>query len=246
MTGKTHGSIRLTIRSTPSHSPMQGGVHRKRRAGLLSSALLAASLACGCTIVGTADTNPAGRGWGATQTGRDNGSSAPEVASTTYTDSQGTTITFQEGDRAFADEVVANEPGNPWTSLAAHQNPQQTLGPPNYERTGNETTYTLGCGGSLTVAFRDNVIRDAPGADLHIFEVGPQVEAFSVAISEDGETWLEVGVVRGQPASVDIAAVATSGAIYRYVRLVDQRSYCPGEWPGADIDAIGTLAPGAP
>jgi OmpA-OmpF porin, OOP family len=159
---------------------------------------------------------------------------------TTYKDTQGTTVQFTIGDAAFADRVVAFEEGTPRTNVQGYRNPQTALGPPQGDRDNEDVT--LGCGGRLTLEFTDNVLVDGPGPDLHVFEVGPDVEAMEIEISRDGRSWLDLGAVKGQPASVDIHNVAQPGVEYRFVRITDLKSSCGSEYPGADIDAVGTIA----
>ena len=52
--------------------------------------------------------------------------------------------------------------------------------------------------------FVDNRLVDVEGDDLYIFEIGPVVEATSLAVSIDGEQWYELGRIaentRGEPA----------------------------------------------
>ena len=50
-----------------------------------------------------------------------------------------------------------------------------------------------------------------------------------------------IGAVAGGTAEVDIAKAAKPGERYRYVRLTDLKSDCSGDWPGADIDAVGAI-----
>jgi OmpA-OmpF porin, OOP family len=159
---------------------------------------------------------------------------------TTYKDTQGTTVQFTIGDAAFADRVVAFEEGTPRTNVQGYRNPQTALGPPQGDRDNEDVT--LGCGGRLTLEFTDNVLVDGPGPDLHVFEVGPDVEAMEIEISRDGRSWLDLGAVKGQPASVEIHNVAQPGMEYRFVRITDLKSSCGSEYPGADIDAVGTIA----
>jgi hypothetical protein len=76
----------------------------------------------------------------------------------------------------------------------------------------------------FVVRFNDNALVDAPGADLYVFEVGPNIEGLRLAISQDGTTWTEAGVISGGTAEVDIARVAKAGERYRYVRVTDMKS----------------------
>lgn len=157
-----------------------------------------------------------------------------------YKDTQGNTVQFAIGDAAFADRVVAFEEGNPATAHRGYKNPATALGPPKGDH--DDEVVTLGCGGRLTLEFTDNVLVDQPGPDLHIFEVGPEVESMEIEISADGRTWIDLGAVKGQPASVDIHDKAQPGTEYRFVRITDLKSGCGSDYPGADIDAVGTIS----
>lgn len=75
--------------------------------------------------------------------------------------------------------------------------PDIVLGPPmgNGEHMGSMHVASLGCGGSITLAFDGAPILDGPGADLVIFEnafvAGEQqfIEPGQVLVSEDGIDW---------------------------------------------------------
>ena len=171
--------------------------------------------------------------------GADSGRGGPPPTPRTYTDDQGTEVTFELGDQAFATRVVSFEMGSPPATNPAYTDPQVIIGPPNYRDGG--AAISLGCKGRITVAFDDVALVDGPGNDLHIFEIGGAIESMLVEISSDGRHWKEVGVVRGQPASVDIEAVARPGARYPFVRITDQGDACRGRTAGADIDAVGLI-----
>lgn len=162
------------------------------------------------------------------------------VEPVTYEDSQGNVISFQLGDSAFADSASAFSPGDPAPGDDARDG-ALALGPPDYGKPGDGSYTTLGCSGTLVLQFTDNVLKDQAGPDLHVFEVGPDIEPTFVAISADGENWLELGMIEGGRASLDISAVAEPDEIYRFVRLTDDGEGCRGRWPGADIDAVGAL-----
>ena len=156
-------------------------------------------------------------------------------------DAQGNVITFEVGEAAFADTVISFAQGDPHSDQGADMG-TLALGVPDYTRgNGGSTAITLGCDGVLRLQFTDNVLVDQPGADLHIFEVGPDVEPTFVAVSTDGETWRDIGQVEGGTASLDISTVADSGEVFRFVQLTDDGENCRGNWPGADIDAIGAI-----
>jgi len=151
---------------------------------------------------------------------------------------------FPLGAASFADRVVSWNPGNPApdpdTTVA-----DRALGAPDYNTDRKASYLSLGQGGSLIVEFTDNVLIDVPGPDLLIFEVG-EPERSTVAISEDGENWVEVGEADSLEA-LDIAPVATPGARYRYVRLTEIHEREPSSPAriaanaGPDIDAIGAI-----
>ncbi len=156
-----------------------------------------------------------------------------------YSDGSRGEVTFPQGVRSFADEVVMFEAGEPNAGPISAR-PQVTVGPPDYDEARDANYLTLGCAGRLVLAFADNSLIDIPGPDLYIFEIGPQVEATGLAISEDGANWIRVGKITGGTSAVDIAPFAEPGATYRYVRLVDMKQSCK-DYPGADIDAVGAI-----
>jgi outer membrane protein OmpA-like peptidoglycan-associated protein len=91
------------------------------------------------------------------------------------------------------------------------------------------------------VRFGDNAVVDVAGPDLYVFEVGPAIEPMRLAVSADGRTWIDVGDIAGGTAEIDIARVATPGTRYHYARVTDLKRSCGGQYPGADIDAIGAI-----
>lgn len=155
----------------------------------------------------------------------------------TYTTSQGAEVRLPLGDLSFADEFIELRAGSPSpdsTFLDGHQ----VLGPPDYV-TSTDTTYlTLGCGGSVVFEFTDNVLVDGPGPDLHVFEIGPDVEGTAVEVSDDGDTWLAVGEISGGKSWIDISEVDTEIERFSFVRLTDLEAACSSSWPGADLDAV--------
>lgn len=161
-------------------------------------------------------------------------------ASSTYTDSRGVEVRLPLGDLSFADRVVDFAMGDPASDDPNAVTAGTTLATPDYEE-GTATYLTLGCRGELMLAFEDNVLVDVPGDDLHVFEVGPDVEATALAVSRDGTDWLEVGRISGGTASVDIGPVTAPGDAYRYVRITDLGTACGSRWPGADIDAVAAV-----
>lgn len=156
-----------------------------------------------------------------------------------YPDGHGGVVEFPLGDLSFADEIVSFEPGEP-RAAEANSRPQTALGIPDYDET-DDTYVTLGCGGTLTLRFADNALVDVPGPDLYVFEIGPAVEAMDLAISADGNEWIEVGEISGGRADVDIAPHIGAGGVFHFVRLTDLKADCRPNWPGADVDAVGAI-----
>lgn len=159
-------------------------------------------------------------------------------------------ITFPLGDVSFADRIIAYDPafsgGN--VPSTTYQTPAGAIGAPDYSSTG--TYVSLGAGGRLIVAFDDNVLLASGNSDpeLHIFEIGPDVEDQFIEISADGVTWISVGKVDGSTDSIDIdpflAAAGVSAATpFRFVSIVDDidEGDRSGSTVGADIDAVGAI-----
>ncbi|MBX3600397.1 MAG: OmpA family protein [Rubrivivax sp.] len=145
------------------------------------------------------------------------------------------------GAASFADRVVSFTPGAR-PSEAPFDNPAAALGEPDYQRTSRPDFVSLGCDGTLVLAFADNVLVDVDGMDLYVFEVGPYVEETELAISADGRDWRVVGRIEGARADVDIASVARPGERFRFVRLRNVgRKGCGGRHSGADIDAVAAV-----
>jgi UDPglucose 6-dehydrogenase len=77
--------------------------------------------------------------------------------------------------------------------------------------------------------------------DLHIFEVGSDVEDTFVDISSDGIVWHSVGKVYGAISSIDIDAFGFGVSdAFTYVRLTDDpnEGAKTGTTVGADIDSV--------
>lgn len=165
-------------------------------------------------------------------------------------------IDFPAGSVSFADAVVSFSPGlvnggtQPTTPYLGADN---ALGVPDY--TGANTCasqatcsfVSLGDGGSIVLRFVDNLLTGSgtSAADLHIFEVGPDVEDTFVDISKDGSIWVSVGKVAGSTSSIDIDAFGFGiGDEFAFVRLTDDTLLDgqTGATVGADIDAVGAIS----
>lgn len=146
---------------------------------------------------------------------------------------------------AYADEVVAYEPGVPGP-IPEGSEPRTALGAPDYHADPRHLprAVSLGNGGSITLGFSTSAIVDGDGPDIFIFEVGPSVEAMNVDISADGKQWIPVGTAWGGPCAVDIGPHVAPGEAFRYVRIRDvaHQGAESDSWPGADIDAVGVIA----
>ncbi|MBV1860655.1 MAG: cell surface protein [Nannocystaceae bacterium] len=169
---------------------------------------------------------------------------------------QGVCPQGDQGD-AWADCVEAFEPGTE-AAFGHDALPEVVLGPPMPPASGGSMyVVSLGCGGSITLAFDPPGIVDAPGDDLIVYEnpfaTGDTTfaEPARVLVSEDGEDWRAfaceltgvgdwppqgcAGITPVSPAGdgfeggdgFDLADVGLAHA--RYVRLVDVSSAFYGD-----------------
>jgi outer membrane protein OmpA-like peptidoglycan-associated protein len=159
---------------------------------------------------------------------------------TLYPDGRGSKVLFPLGEISFADEVISFNYGNPHSDKA-YRTEEGILNIPDYDEQIANTTTTLGCGGEIILKFTDNVIIDVDGPDLFVFETGPAIEATKVFISKNGNDWLDVGILNEGKSDVDISDKVNKTDVFRYVKLVDLREDCGGNFPGADIDAVGAI-----
>lgn len=163
-------------------------------------------------------------------------------------------ITFPEGDVSFVDAVVSYEPlfdGGPGPTSATFMDPASAIGPPDYSGGSSGTgSVSLGDGGRITLRFTDNALAGSGDSadDLHIFEIGAQVEDTFVEISTNGTTFISVGSANGSTSSIDIDPFLTAASIapdtkFFFVRLTDDtdRDGQSGATVGADIDAVGAI-----
>jgi len=166
---------------------------------------------------------------------------------------------------AFADCVEAFVPGDD-ASFGHDQLPDVVLGPPVAGPGGGGSTdvVSLGCGGSITLAFDPPGLVDGDGDDFVVYEnafaVGDEsfAEPARVLVSADGSAWHErvctpsgdgawppVGCAGVEPGgdAFDLADFGLAHA--RYVRLVDvtrehygDDQWCAGAGAGFDLDAV--------
>lgn len=149
---------------------------------------------------------------------------------------------LQQGKKALADKVISYSPGNP-APKKKYQKPKKALGKPDFNSKKLSGFVSLGCRGSLTLAFTDNVLFDDEGPDLLIREVGPASEKTLVEISADGSSWLKIGELSGNRKTIDLKNKVKPEVEYTFVRLTDLGTACDGDTPGADIDAVAVLNP---
>jgi hypothetical protein len=149
-------------------------------------------------------------------------------------------VRFNQGERAFADRVAGFRAGE--GTKDGYNNPNNSLGRPDNDRSKPKAFTALGHEGVLVVGFSNVWLVDGQGPDLYVFEIGPMIEPFRVEISSDGGSWIDLGVVRGQPSTLDIAGRGAPGQKYSLVRITDAGSHMSGSpYAGADIDAVGAI-----
>lgn len=161
-----------------------------------------------------------------------------------YSDGVRGTVTLPQGDRSFADRIVGYTAGS-GTIIESAADPAAALGAPDYSGDVEDGSFvSLGCDGQLVLQFEDNALIDVEGPDLYVFEVGPNVEGMSLAVSVDGTEWIELGGISGGRAEVDLAGAVPADASFRFVRLTDDGVDCGSRFAGADIDAVAAIGSG--
>ena len=156
-----------------------------------------------------------------------------------YNDGHGGKVYLPLGDRSFADEVVSFTKGDP-AAVERSSDPSVSIGIPDFDGT-DKGFVSLGCGGALILKFKDNALINIEGPDLFVFEMGKYIESTDLAISKDGVNWISIGEIKGAKAEIDIGAFTQPTEVFNYLRLVDLKSSCKGDWPGADIDAVAAI-----
>lgn len=159
-------------------------------------------------------------------------------------------VEFPAGAASFADEVISYQPdfsnGNLPTQ-PSFTDPEAALGSPDFNSSTDQGAVSLGSGGRITLRFSNNKLTgsNSTDPDIHVFEVGPDVEDTFVDISKDGTEWHSLGKVFGATSSIDIDAFGfTAADEFTFVRLTDDPSEggTGGVTPGADIDAVGAIS----
>jgi len=158
-----------------------------------------------------------------------------------YKTDQGKLVYLPLGRISFADSIVEFNIGKP-LPYKKFSDPSQALGTPNYTSYNSPNYVSLGCKGSIIVAFTDNGFMNLPGNDLYIFEVGPSEEAAKIEISENGDEWIFAGNISGGKSVIDLDKQHISTElVFYYLRITDQKEVCKSKTAGADIDAIGAI-----
>ena len=160
-------------------------------------------------------------------------------------------IEFPAGAISFADAVTEYIPDFSGGAIPTDPNfasPTVAIGATDYSG-GNFGTgaVSLGSGGRIVLRFIDNKLTgsNSNAPDLHIFEVGSDVEDTFVDISKDGSTCHAICKVFGSISSIDIDAFGfNSNDEFAYVRLTDDpaEGASTGSTVGADIDAVGAIS----
>ena len=130
---------------------------------------------------------------------------------------------------AAAGEAYEAAPDTP--EDAPYNKPERALGPPDGR------TLAVPRGASLTLRFF-RPVREAPGPDLRIYEVGPDAAEARVAVSLDGPT-IEAfdEIATGPPTVFDLEELGLPRIYFVRIRGLDDA----GEEPGYDVDALEAL-----
>jgi hypothetical protein len=140
----------------------------------------------------------------------------------------------------FADQIVAYNPGQGQNQQYA--DPQTALGAPDLvEQPCCSGMLQLGAGGSILLAFTDNVVRDESGPDLQVFGESARDDFILVEVSDDGEIWRSYPMADECPSAFDLADVGLEEVAF--VRITDVQ---PGTVTGAELDAVEALHSGSP
>ena len=175
-------------------------------------------------------------------------------------------IDFPQGAQSFADSVIRYDPlfnGGPGPTSPNFTDPNSAIGIPD-DFANPAGSVSLGRGGLIELLFTDNVLTNSgnSGFDLHVFEIGPDVEDTFVAIrptattlnllnplgDANGDGFFEIGKVFGSTSSIDIdtffAGFSVGELEFDAVQLIDDpnEGNNTGSTVGADIDAVGAIS----
>lgn len=139
-----------------------------------------------------------------------------------------------------ADQVVAYNPG--LAQKQQYADPEAALGAPDLvEQPCCSGMLQLGAGGSVLLAFSDNVIYDGPGPDFQVLGESARDDFILVEVSADGQVWGTYPKVNESPEPFDLAEVGLEEAAF--VRITDVQ---PGTPTGAELDAVEAIHSGSP
>ena len=134
--------------------------------------------------------------------------------------------------------------GNPITQ-AERIDPAAALGQPDWVSGGGTGFFSIGFGGSITLAFTQFAL-EVPGTDITIYEATNgttyPVEQATVEVSQDGTTWFVAGVANNPaPNRISFIDFAGTGLTWiKYVRLTDTTNPAlhVALADGFDLDAV--------
>lgn len=151
------------------------------------------------------------------------------------------------GETCFADTVLLYDPGAPGAGTGGEPDPEfqdadECLHRP--DQSGSvPASAALGSGGTLIIAFTDNVFFDQPGPDLYFWLPDPEPEEAQVWISQDGQVFQRAGTVSSESPFLDISGTARPGDFYTIIKIRDNPNQGDRESPsrGINIDAIAAI-----
>lgn len=136
---------------------------------------------------------------------------------------------------AGADRVMAYNPGPGVQPQFA--DPEALLGDPDLlESPCCKGMVQLGQGGSVLLAFVDNSIVDALGADFRVYGESAKDDYLLIEVSADGLDWRSYPKVSESPGDLDLSTIGLEQVVF--VRLTDLQ---PGTVTGAEVDAVVAL-----
>jgi len=196
---------------------------------------------------------------------------SPLLAVFVATDASGEIISgidFPAGSASFADAVLRYDPlFQDGPSVASpFDDPTRALGRPDVTSGVGAGFLSLGLGGLVELLFVDNVLTNSGDSthDIHVFEVGADVEATLVAVrptvataallglgfDANSDGFYEIGEVVGATGSLNIddtfLGFSPGVLVFDAVQLVDN-DFNPGTTSGthgADINAVGAISSG--
>jgi hypothetical protein len=131
--------------------------------------------------------------------------------------------------------------------LPARTDPYNATGFPDWTPGGSTGFFSLGVGGSITLAFI-NPVKNGPGDDLSFHEAtngrdSYPLESAKVEVSFDNVTYYLLGNVTSEPGEDGISYLDfdSTGLDYvKYVRLTDNTDFSPhnNDADGYDLDTI--------